>query len=138
MRNLFHSSGLGDRFVNVGKFPFSIQNNNAIFKDIRFLPTAVIFQMLFYTKPHLLFTPSVMLLYAEDLLDTSPCYLLIVQHRSCVVSVLVLTLLTRISCWLLALHLVDNAGFVKNKKKQPVTAVIVFSPAWSPGKNVSN
>lgn len=68
-----------------------------------------------------------MLLYVEDFArHTSPCYLLIVrrkQQRSYVVLVLVLTLLTCISCWLTTLHLVDNAGFVK---KRPVTAVIVF------------
>lgn len=60
---------------------------------------------------------TVMLLYVEDLLRTSPCYLLIVhrvQQRNCVVLVLVLTLLTCISCWLPTLHLVDNSGFVKS------------------------
>lgn len=62
-----------------------------------------------------------MVLYVEDLLDSSPCYLLIVhqkQQRSCVVLVLVLTLLTCISCWLPTLHLVDNAGLEKKKRKQ--------------------
>lgn len=76
-----------------------------------------------------------MLLYVEDFFDTSPCYLLIVhskQQRSCVVLVLVLTLLTFISCWLPVLHLVDNAGFVQ--KNQPVPAVIVSSLIWLEAK----
>lgn len=75
-----------------------------------------------------------MLLYVNDLLDTS-CYLLIVhceQQRSCAVLVIVLTLLACISCWLPTLHLVDNAGFVlkKKKKKKKVTCQwcgVVFS-----------
>lgn len=99
-----------------------LKNTPIISKAIRFLSAAVIFHMLFYTKPHFSLGPlcTVMLLYVKDLLDTSPCYLLIVyckQQRSCAVLVLVLTLLACTSCWLTTLHLVDNAGFVKKINK---------------------
>lgn len=65
MRNLFSFSGWGDPFVSVEKLHFPLKKkNNAIFKDTRFLPTAVLFQ-LFFTKPHLfIFILSVLYCHA--------------------------------------------------------------------------
>ncbi len=68
MRNIF-ILGLGRPFCKCWKIHvFHLkkkQKNNAIFNDIRFLLTTVIYQMLFYTKPHLLiFIESVLYCHA--------------------------------------------------------------------------
>lgn len=115
---------------------FPLKKTNAIFKDLRFLPTAVIFQMLFYTDtpahshpvcPALSCCWKICLTHLHV-----ACWLLIVSNRQAVLLlVLVLTSLTCISCLLLTLHLVDNAGFVKRKRKRPSNlSLLSLSPHW--------